>query len=121
MRNERASRGLGDGGGLPQRAPQERPKTGSGPPKFPRKTVGGEPRQVEYDDPFMRIERASRLPPDQPHAPKVKCSLPSIAAAVSHVGDLTGQIWFILLNSPMLPQQNADLLTLMLLSLMSVV
>lgn len=92
MRNERASRGLGDGGGLPQRAPQERPKTGSGPPKFPRKTVGGEPRQVEYDDPFMRIERASRLPPDQPHAPAVNCSPFCVGAAIPRVDGLTALI-----------------------------
>ncbi|KAK9821389.1 hypothetical protein WJX74_007849 [Apatococcus lobatus] len=71
MRNERASRGIGDGAGPSQRVPRGRPKTGTGPARFPRKTIEGEPREVEYDDPFMRIERASRLPPQQPNAPEV--------------------------------------------------
>ncbi|KAK9864413.1 hypothetical protein WJX84_010166 [Apatococcus fuscideae] len=73
MRSERESRGLGNTlDGSSQRAP-ETPKKPGGPQgtsKFPRKTVGGQLRDVDYDDPFMRSERASRLVPGRPGGPE---------------------------------------------------
>ena len=74
MRHERTSRGIVDGFSPSQRAPRGRPKTGSGQSRFPRKTIEGEPRVVEYDDPFMRIERTSRLPPQQPSTSQASSS-----------------------------------------------
>ena len=72
MRSEREARGLGNAGKPSQKPSDGRPKAGPTSSRFPRRTVGGEPREIEYDDPFMRNERAARLPPQRPLTPKAR-------------------------------------------------
>ena len=79
MRNERESRGSGDSGKSSQQPSERQPRPGGGTSRFPKRTVGGEPREVEYDDPFMRSERAARLPPQKPQSPKANPFFPAWA------------------------------------------